>query len=90
MDATTHLEWILFVFCLVLCVLCGVAFSLDDDDDPGAFLRPTDGPWCSRDETFCALPIVDGQRLVAGPDSRTSTATTGLLAAVPGGLCLLI
>jgi hypothetical protein len=90
LQPTRHLEWLLIVCCVVLCALFGVAFAFDDDDDPGACLLPADGPWCSPDEGLCAPPVIDAPRLVAGPDRRTSAAGPALLAAVPGGLCLLI
>jgi hypothetical protein len=85
-----HPAWPLVVCCVVFCALFGVAFSFDDDGDPGLSLCPVDDSRCSPDETFCALPVMDGQRLVAGPAGRTRIASPGLLAAVPGGLCLLI
>ena len=90
MQPTKHPEWLLLISCVVSCALFGLTFSFDDDGDPGAFLCQAGGPWSSPDETFCMLPFMDGQRLVVGPFGRTSSAAPGLLAAVPGGLCLLI
>ena len=89
LQPTKHLEWPLAVCCILLCAFVGVAVSFDDDGDPGVFLRPLDDPRCPPDEAVCAPPVVDGQRPVSGPAGGTGIAGPALLAALPGGLCLL-
>ena len=90
LQPTKHPKWPLVVCCVLLCAIFGVAFSFDDDGDPAASLCPADDLRCSLDETYCALPVMDGQRLGAELAVGTSIASPGLLAAVLGGLCLLI
>ena len=90
MRQSRHRVWLLIVGCIVLCALFGVPLSFNDGDDPRDSLRPADGPRSSSEEPFCALPAVGGHRLVARTDARPSSAARALLAAVPGGLCLLI
>jgi hypothetical protein len=85
---TRHLEWLLIVCCLLLCALFAVACSFDDD--PDVSLCPADDFSSSPDVTSCAPPVRDGQRLGLTHGGRTASAAPALLAAVPGGLCLLI
>ncbi len=89
LQPTKHLERSLVVCCILLCALVGVAVSFDGVGDSGAFLCPVDVSGCSPEETVCALPVVDGQRPVSGPPGGAGIAGPALLAAVPGGLCLL-
>jgi hypothetical protein len=82
------------VCCVGLCLLCGVAFLLDDNGNPSVCLCPADdGLWCLPDGTLCAPCVA----VVPGPLTRASVWTgaagivnLALLAAVPGGLCLLL
>ena len=90
MQSTKYPVWVVIVCIVVLCALFGVALLFNDDGDPGVCLGPDDGPSCSPDGTFCALPAMDARWLVAAPDGGTSSAISALLAAAPGGLCLLI
>jgi hypothetical protein len=89
LQLTKHPGLHLVVCCVLLCAFAGVAASFDDDGDPGVFLCPADDPLGAPDETVCAPSVVDGQRPVSGPAGGTVTAGPALLAAVPGGLCLL-
>jgi hypothetical protein len=85
-----HLEPFAIVSCVGLAALFGVMCAIDDDSSLGVSLCPADGPWSSPEETVGVLPATDGHRLFAASGGRTSLAAPGLLAAVPGGLCLLI
>ena len=88
MHTSKHLAWLLIVCCMLLCALYGVACAFNDD--PGVALGPANDPSPSADETVCALPVLDARRLATGPVGCTSIAGPALLAAAPGGLCLLI
>jgi hypothetical protein len=90
LQAAKGLSWLLIVCCIASAALFGFACLFDDDGDFGVALRQADGPLCSPDEASRPLPVMDANRLLAGPKARTTITAPGLLAAVPGGLCLLI
>jgi hypothetical protein len=85
-----RLEWLLVVSCIVLAAFFGLACAFDEDGDFGVTVCVADDPSCSPDEASRALSARDAYRLLAGPAVRISIRAPGLLAAVPGGLCLLI
>ena len=86
----TRLEWTLVSCCVVLAALFGLVCAFDEDGDLSVSLCRADGPSCAGDELSRALPRGDAHRLCATPFARLRLAALGLLAAVPGGLCLLI
>jgi hypothetical protein len=91
LQPTKHGAWLLIVCCVALTAIFGLTWPCDDDSDPGVSLCPSDRHWSSPDETVSVLPVPSGvRRLVAGPSGWTSPDAPGLLAAVPGGLCLQI
>jgi len=86
----TRLNLFLIVFCIVLAVFFGLACAFDDDGDFGVTVCLADDPSCSPDKASRALSARDAYGLLAGPVVRISVRAPGLLAAVPGGLRLLI
>ncbi len=90
MRPTQKRELTLILFCVALAALFGLACVFDDDGDLGAALRQTEGVSSASDEFFSALALGDSWRLIVAPAARLPFGARGLLAAVPGGLCLLI
>jgi len=89
-SSRTGLEWTLILCCVFLAVFFVLACAFDDDGDFGVIPCRADEPSCSPDEASHVLPARDAKRLLAGPAARLCLNAPGLLAAVPGGLCLLI
>jgi hypothetical protein len=85
-----RLQWLLIVLCIVLALLFGLAAAFDEDGDFGLAIWLAPAPACLQDETSHALPAGDAAALLTGPAVWISIRAQGLLAAVPGGLCLLI
>ena len=90
MRRPTRVQWLLIVLCIVLAMFFGLACALDDDGDFGVTVCLAGDSSCSPDEASLALSAGDVYRLLAAPSVRISVRAPGLLAAVPGGLCLLI
>jgi len=90
LQPTKHLALTLVLCCVVLAALFGLACLLDDDGDLAGALCPADAPSCSPDELSRALPVRDAHQLLAGPGARIRVTALGMLAALPGGLYLLI
>jgi len=86
----TRLEWTLVLCCVVLAVLFGLVCAFDEDGDLSVSLCRADGFSCARDEVSRAVPAGDASRRPATLPARLRLSAPGLLAAVPGGLCLLI
>ena len=86
----TRLEWTLVSCCVVLAALFGLVCAFDEDGDFSVSLCRADGLSCAGDEISRAVPAGDAQRLLAAPAARLRLGAPSLLAAVPGGLCLLI
>lgn len=82
--------WLLIICCVALCLLLGLAWALDDDGDLSLLLWQTESPSRSPEDISSALPPCGGVSRLAGPAALIRVAPPGLLAAVPGGLCLLI
>jgi hypothetical protein len=85
-----RLQWFLIVVCIALVVLVGLAAAFDDDGDFSVAVWPVTAPSCSQDHTSRDLSAADLLALLSGPVVRIRIRAPGLLAAVPGGLCLLI
>jgi hypothetical protein len=81
----------LIVVCAVLAALLGFACAFDQDG-AGVSVRAAHGASPSPDEVSGAASVEDLGRLSARPPAKAARriAPPGLLAAVPGGLCLLI
>jgi len=86
----THLELALVLCCVAVAALFGLACVFDDDGDLCGALCQTESPWCSPDELSCPLLLGDFLRRPAAPAADRGLAVIGLLAAAPGGLCLLL
>jgi hypothetical protein len=84
-----HLTWTLVLCCVIVAALFGLSCSLDDEGGLGGALRPVAGPYRSPDVVSRALPARDIGLLPAPPAAQLCLSALGLLAAVPGGLCLL-
>ena len=87
---TMSLKLTLILFCVALAALFGLACVFDGDGDLTGALRQTEGVSCTSDESLNALARGDSWRLIVAPAARLPFGARGLLAAVPGGLCLLI
>jgi hypothetical protein len=85
-----RLTWTLVLLCVALTLLFGVAVAFDDDGDLGIPLGQADAPACSLDEAAAGLVAPDARRPLAAPSALLRLGAPGLLAAAPGGLCLLI
>lgn len=85
-----RLQRFLIVLCVVLAVLFGLVAAFDEDGDFSVAVWPAATPSCSQDETSRELSGADLLALLSGPAVRIGIRAPGLLAAVPGGLCLLI
>jgi hypothetical protein len=85
-----RLKRFLIVLCIVLALLFGLAAAFDEDGDFGAAIWLAPAPACAQDETSRGLSAGDAVALPSGPAAPISIRAPGLLAAVPGGLCLLI
>jgi hypothetical protein len=86
----THLNWFFVVFCIVLTLFFGLACTFDVDGDFGATVCLTNDPSCSPDQASRELSARDAYRLLDRRVVRISFRAPGRLAAVPGGLHLLI
>jgi hypothetical protein len=80
----------LVVFCIAVVILVGLACAFDQEGAIGVAAILAADPSHSRDEASRAPSARDAHRLLGGPVARTSMRASSLLAAVPGGLCLLI
>jgi hypothetical protein len=85
-----RLQWLLVLGCVALAALFGLACALDDDGDLGVVPCLAEDRSCAPDELSRDLPASDTPRRVTAPSVRLCPSAPGLLAAVPGGLCLLI
>jgi hypothetical protein len=81
--------WTLVLCCVVLAAFCGLASVFDEDGDFGVTLCLADATSFSPEELSRALPRGDASRRPPTPSARLCLSAPGLLAAVPGGLCLL-
>jgi hypothetical protein len=99
--STRHVTWLLLIGCCVaLCAVFSLAFVCQAQGSPDLCLDQSDDPGFSTDETPCAPPPGTVPHLVAGVASHSRGSSPGLLpdtsidptmlAAAPGGLCLLI
>jgi hypothetical protein len=84
-------EGLVILACVALAALFGFACAFDHDG-VGASACPAGGTSPPPDEVSGAAPLDDRDRRSARPPTRSGerTAPPRLLAAVPGGLCLLI
>jgi hypothetical protein len=87
---TTLIRWLLIACCVTLAAFFGLAWALDEDGDVGVTPCPAGEPSCAPDELARALPCVDTQPSRCGHRAQPRLDAWGLLAGVPGGLCLLI
>ena len=86
--------------CVVLCVFFSLAILCRGQGRPDLNLGQSDSLSDQPSDTLCALPLCDFQPLLAGLLHHSHAAgpallpedgaDPALLAAVPGGLCLLI
>jgi hypothetical protein len=83
-------EGLVILACVALAALFGFACALNDNSDLGLSLRTAADPGPSPDEAWVAAPIARDCRRASAPAVRERATPPGLLAAVPGGLCLLI
>ena len=82
--------WLLVVFCVALSSLFGFVCALDEDGDFSADPWLAERNYCAPDELPGALPAGDGAHWLRAVHAASPVLTTsGLRAAVPGGLCLL-
>jgi hypothetical protein len=87
---TRHLEWTLVLCCVALAALFGLVCAFDEDGELGVMPCLAEDRSCAPDELARALPTRDTPRRMTAPSARLRLSAPGLLAAVPGGLCLLI
>jgi hypothetical protein len=85
-----RVEWPLVVCSIVLAAIFGLACAFDEDGDLALTVCQVEHPSRPPDEVCRALSLGAVARLLAGPSARERVTPPGLLAAVPGGLCLLI
>ena len=85
-------ESFVIIACVVLAALCACACAFDQDGDGGVAARLVDNVSPSPCEGSRAAPVEGRGRPTTRPRAKTGErlALPGLLAAVPGGLCLLI
>jgi hypothetical protein len=84
-----RLTWTLVLLCVALTLTFGLAVAFDEDGDLGVPLGQDDGPSYSPDEAAAGPVAPDARRPLAAPSALRRLGSPGLLAAVPGGLCLL-
>lgn len=89
MHSAQRLEWFLILGCVALAVLLGLACVFDDDGDFGVIACLADGASLSPEEVSSTLPTGDTSLLGAEPHAQLDLDAPSLLAAAPGGLCLL-
>jgi len=87
---TKRRAWTLVLCCVFLAALFGLVCAFDEDGDLGGALCQADGRSRSPDEVSRTLPFSAARRHLVGPAAALGISAPGLLAAVPGGLCLLI
>jgi hypothetical protein len=87
---TRRIERVLTICCIVLAAFFGLACAFDDDGDLGITLCLAEGSSFSSDELSRALPGERPRRPDKASSARLHLSAPSLLAAVPGGLCLLI
>jgi hypothetical protein len=100
LSPTRRPAWLLIVGCALLCAFFGIAVVCHTQGGSDLCRFAADGPDSSPDDTPCALLLTDGPPVGAGLVTRNTSsglelaeeggAGPALLAAVPGGLCLLI
>jgi hypothetical protein len=78
------------VACVALAAVLGFAWMLIDNGELGLPLRRVLDSWPSRDKASGAALVADDCRRAAAPAAQERLIQPSLLAAVPGGLCLLI
>jgi hypothetical protein len=81
--------WTLVLCCVALAAFFGLACAFDEDGDFGVTPCLADEPSCAPDELSGTVLAGDARRHPAAPSARLRLSAPGLLAAVPGGLCLL-
>ena len=90
MRPTVIVEALVILICVAIAAFFGFACTLLDSCGLDLSLRPADRPAPSPDGVSGPTPVADDRRRAAGPAARKRVTPPGLLAAVPGGLCLLI
>lgn len=90
MQSTRQCALTLVVCCVFLSALFGLVCASGADVDLRAAVCPADERSSSPDEVSCTLPLSGAPWHLFGPAAAVGIADQGLLAAVPGGLCLLI
>jgi hypothetical protein len=88
--ARVDVEGFVILVCVALAALFGFACTLDDNGDLGLSLPRAADSGPSPEEASVAAPFTRGCRRAAEPAARERLTPPGLLAAAPGGLCLLI
>jgi len=89
MPQMKHFRWVLVLLCLALAVLFCLAFVVDADGDLGSACCLADGASHFPDELIRTVTTSDIPGLCPALSVRLRLGAGGLLAVVPGGLCLL-
>jgi hypothetical protein len=84
-----RVAWFLVFVCAAVALSLGLAAALDQDCDIRLYLRQPDDPFGSQQEPPRAIPLSAACRTSSARVAQTPERAPGLLAAVPGGLCLL-
>jgi hypothetical protein len=80
---------LLLIFCLALaCIVCLAPLLVDDDEGPDALLTPVLVDTPTKDDAGIAPPAGEVSHS-SGRVPLDARLSHGLLAASPGGLCLL-
>jgi hypothetical protein len=90
MRPTGSVEGLLILACVDLAVFLGFAGAVDDNGDLGLSPRPAADPRQSADEAAGGASTTRDWRRAGPPALREGLSLPGPLAAVPGGLRLLI
>ena len=90
MRPARSLEGFLIVACVVLAAIFGVACPFDPDDDLALSVRTADSLALPLSDVSGGLRERGAHALLAGAAAQRPITPLGSVAAVPGGLCLLI